>query len=69
MFKARGKGEGYITGAVYELHGWAFFDSNGNIERVNGSTLAVRGPDANPEIELGRRPINTVGSFVLVPGS
>jgi hypothetical protein len=33
---------------------------------VKGSVLAVRGPDTKPEIELGGKPIGTVGTFIIV---
>ena len=65
-FEATGRGEsGPTAGAVYELVGWAIPDAAGQLLEVRGSVRAVRGPDSNPAVELGRMPVNTVGAFVI----
>lgn len=65
-FEATGRGEsGPTAGAVYELTGWAIPDAAGQLLKVCGSIRAVRGPDSNPAVELGRMPVNTVGAFEI----
>ncbi|MDQ4143306.1 MAG: hypothetical protein M3198_06090 [Actinomycetota bacterium] len=65
ILTATGEGvSGPTKGAVYRILGVIIRDANGQ-ESVQGSVLAVRGPDVNPDVELGGMPINTVGSFVL----
>lgn len=70
-FEATGTGTGGVTkGAIYKLVGWVFpedpvVQGGGRVLSVRGSVRAVRGPDTNPEIELGRMPVGTVGAFVI----
>lgn len=65
-FEAMGKCvEGVAQGAEYQLSGWAFSGSTGNVVRVGGAIHAVRGPDTNPKFELGGMPIGTVGTFSI----
>lgn len=52
-------------GTVYELVGWAFRGKDDKVAAVRGSVMAVRGPDARPDIELGGQPIGTVGAFII----
>jgi len=70
-FEATGTGmEGPTKGAIYQLAGWIFpeepISSGARVLSVKGSVLAVRGPDTKPEIELGGKPIGTVGTFIIV---
>ena len=63
-FEANGIGEeGLAIGSHYHLTGWAFPGSDGKVEHVQGAIRAVRGPDSDPQIELGQMPIGTVGAF------
>jgi hypothetical protein len=69
-FEAVGTGAaGPIAGAIYQLAGWVFPESvdggAGKVLSVRGSIRAVRGPDANPTIELGGMPLETVGIFEI----
>ena len=66
-FEATGVGvDGITKGAEYQLTGWAFRAADGKVESVRGSIRAVRGPDASPTVELGKMPVGTVGSFVIM---
>ena len=71
VFKGIGTStDGVTKGSVYELLGWVVPEApiaNGaaRVLRVEGSVRAVRGPDTNPGIELGKMPVGTVGSFVI----
>jgi hypothetical protein len=73
IFEAIGEGLHSPTtnptkGAIYKIMGWIPTSFNGeNQLNVCGSVLAVRGADPNPEIELGKMPIGTMGTFVLSP--
>jgi hypothetical protein len=60
--------EGLGKGAIYKISGWInpLSPNQTDLTQVNGSVLAVRGPDSSPEKELGGMPIGTVGAFVLV---
>jgi hypothetical protein len=70
-FEATGTGtEGITKGAIYRLFGWVFpeepvVQGAARVLSIRGSVWAVRGPDAQPEIELGRMPVGTVGAFVI----
>jgi hypothetical protein len=65
-FEAIGEGKGGETkGSIYELTGWVFRGADGQVVTVRGSVRAVRGPERNPDIELGKKPINTVGEFII----
>src|SRR6185295_8015199 len=64
--EAVGRGvSGSTAGSLYELTGWAIPDASGELAEVRGSVRAVRGPDANPTVDLGGMPVNTVGAFVI----
>jgi hypothetical protein len=52
-------------GACYALVGWAFQGEGGRVAKITGSVRAVRGPDAQPDKELGGMPIGTVGLFTI----
>lgn len=52
-------------GAFYTLVGWALRGKDDKVVTIHGSVLAVRGPDARPDIELGGMPIGTVGAFII----
>jgi len=54
-----------VKGAVYKLLGWAVRGEDDEVESIRGSVVAVRGPDARPDVELGGMPIGTVGAFVI----
>lgn len=70
-FEATGTGiDGKTKGAIYHLVGWVFpelpiVNQAGRILGVRGSIRAVRGPDSNPELDLGKMPLDTVGTFVI----
>lgn len=66
-FEATGEVQDAIPakGAVYKLLGWAFRGADDKVAKVEGSVIAVRGPDARPDVELGGMPIGTVGAFVI----
>jgi hypothetical protein len=52
-------------GASYALVGWAFQGKDGRVAKITGSVRAVRGPDAQPDKDLGGMPIGTVGLFTI----
>jgi hypothetical protein len=69
-FEATGTGiEGGTKGAIYQLTGWVFSEppvnGGGRVVSIYGAVRAVRGPDARPDIELGRMPLGTTGAFVI----
>jgi len=71
-FEGTGTGTaGKTKGAIYQLTGWVFAEQPiaqgaGKVLSVRSSVRAVRGPDTNPETELGGMPAGTtVGSFVI----
>jgi hypothetical protein len=70
-FEATGTGtQGITKGTIYKLVGWVFpeepvVQGAGRVLSVRGSVRAVRGPDTNSEIELGKMPVGTVGAFVI----
>lgn len=69
-FEAIGMGvDGISKGARYHLTGLAFRGNDGKVESVHGSVRAVRGPDTNPDVELGKMPVGTVGWFVIAKGT
>jgi hypothetical protein len=59
--------EGIAQGAIYKITGWINPLSPDKTEptQVQGSVLALCGPNSNPEMELGGMPTGTVGAFVL----
>jgi hypothetical protein len=71
-FEATGTGtQGPTKGAIYQLVGWVFPEEPiqnraARVLKIEGSVWAVRGPDPQPEIELGGHPIGIVGSFVII---
>jgi hypothetical protein len=70
-FAATGVGtEGVTLGAIYDLVGWVFpeepiVNDAGRVLTIRGSVRAVRGPDSNPGIDLGKMPLGTVGAFSI----
>jgi hypothetical protein len=71
-FEATGTGTKEPTkGAIYQLIGWVFpeqpiVQGAGRVLSIRGSVRAVRGPDTNPEMDLGGMPVGeTVGSFIV----
>jgi hypothetical protein len=52
-------------GARYALVGWAFSVDDGKVAKITGSVIAERGPDLQPDKELGGEPIGTVGLFTI----
>jgi hypothetical protein len=54
-----------VNGASYTLVGWASQDVDGRVDKITGSVRALRGSNAQPDIELGQQPIGTVGLFTI----
>lgn len=66
--EAIGEGlEGPTKGAIYRINGWVVPPSSNQTKRPNihGSVLAIRGSDSKPDVELGGKPVGTVGAFIL----
>lgn len=53
------------NGARYALVGWAFPGDDGKVAKITGSVIAERGPNLQPDKELGEKPIGTVGLFTI----
>jgi hypothetical protein len=54
-----------LNGAMYKLLGWAFRGKGNKVIKIEGCVVAIRGSDANSDVELGGMPIGTVGAFVI----
>jgi hypothetical protein len=67
-FEAIGKVEDNASpsnGVCYTLVGWASQGVDGRVDKITGSIRALRGSNAQPDRELGKMPIGTVGLFTI----